>query len=551
MLGQILDRLGVDDSQWRALVRVAIRLDLREAALGGSALGVKGSGTQAMVSALLLYLATGAILAPLIWLGADVLFSGTIFLTYAMFLVGGLVLLDFQAVITSPRDWAILGFQPLSSATYVAAKLSNLLVYVAIVATAVGILPIGAFLFKGGFNPALGFAAVAATYLSTGATALTMLLSYAWIVMAVPPDRLRRALSYFQLALSTVVFGGYVVLPAFLDEEQVVRLALPRVWWIWLHPATWFASYLELAGGRLERSALLAAGASLVAMGLLAAGVRRAFTLDYAHKLAGVPTAEDGVADTRARTGRRSRWFATNEAHAAALLIRAQFRYDQRFRLSVLAVIPMLLMFLFLSIVGVAGPGLAGGGFPDPFTDPEAGSRPNVLYFALVLIPVLIMMEVARSDAYRAAWIFHVTPHQAARLVVSVKNVVMLYFVIPVLLVLAAVFTYAFGHLGHALTHTLVLGLICHLYLQLAVLVAPSLPFSRPPHKIDRMNILLLNTIAVLPAMFLLQPAMAWAYRTPARLITTLAAIATVSRMAERLCARRIHRRWMDAELEP
>jgi hypothetical protein len=545
-------RLDVDYEQWRALLRVALKLDVREATLGGRTLGVQGSGVRALAGALILYVVTGAVLAPLIWLSADVLFTGTIFLTYAMLLVGGLVLLDFQAVVTSPKDREVLGFQPVGAPTYLAAKFANLLFYVVVVTTAIGIGPFTAFFLKDGFHAALGVAAVVATYLSTSATALAMLLSYACIVAAVRPERLRRALSYLQLGLSTLVFGGYVLLPALMDDPQMVRLALPKVWWIWLHPATWFASYLELARGRLDQSYLLAAVGSLLTLVLLAAGVRRVFTLADANTL--VELARGPGTPVVQGTGTAGvthplRWFRRNEPRAAALLIRAQFRYDQRFRLSVLAVIPMLLMFLLVSIPGASGRSSADGwGVPDPFTDPEVGLRPNMLYFALVLAPVMVMMEVARSDQYRAAWIFSATPHDVGRLVVSIKNVVMVYFVIPLLLVLAGFFTYAFGHLGHTLIHTAILGLICHLYLQLAVLVAPNLPFSRPPQKIDRMSIFLINILAVLPAMFLLQPALAWAYAGPARLVTTVATIAGVSALLDRLCAWRVRRRWARAE---
>jgi hypothetical protein len=56
----------------------------------------------------------------------------------------------------------------------------------------------------------------------------------------------------------------------------------------------------------------------------------------------------------------------------------------------------------------------------------------------------------------------------------------MIYFVLPFLLLLSAVFYYFFNNLLHVLLHILVLGLLAHLFLQFAFLYAPDLPFSRP-----------------------------------------------------------------------
>ena len=71
----------------------------------------------------------------------------------------------------SPDDHAILGFQPVTSRTWFAARLANVLVYTMGLASAVGFLPLIAFFLKHG--PGTGVAVLPALYGS--ATAVTLL----------------------------------------------------------------------------------------------------------------------------------------------------------------------------------------------------------------------------------------------------------------------------------------------------------------------------------------------------------------------------------------
>ena len=93
------------------------------------------------------------------------------------------------------------------------------------------------------------------------------------------------------------------------------------------------------------------------------------------------------------------------------------------------------------------------------------------------------MEHLFRSESYRAAWVFFATPVDRARLIGHVGHSVMIFFLLPYLAMLAAVFVWAFGDLWHAVLHTGVLGLISHLGIQARLLVAPRVPFSQPVKK--------------------------------------------------------------------
>jgi hypothetical protein len=152
-----------------------------------------------------------------------VFLSGILVLTFVMFIVGTTLLLDYQSVITSPDDYLILGFQPISSRTYFAARLTNVIVYTMLMTTAFGVPSMLVYgLVVRGFEPLLGVAAILAIYATSIATALAILVSYASILRIVPAYRLKRALTYVQVVLSFLVYGGFALIGPLFDDQRVL-----------------------------------------------------------------------------------------------------------------------------------------------------------------------------------------------------------------------------------------------------------------------------------------------------------------------------------------
>ncbi len=123
------------------------------------------------------------------------------------------------------------------------------------------------------------------------------------------------------------------------------------------------------------------------------------------------------------------------------------------------------------------------GGNPDPFLPASANRAVDILALAVLMFPAIVTRQLESSEAYRAAWIYTVTTASRARLIGALKNVAAAYFLAPFSLLLAALFAWRFGHLGHALTHAAVLAAVSHLALQTAMLLSPKLPFAQAPDK--------------------------------------------------------------------
>jgi hypothetical protein len=262
----------------------------------------------------------GAFSAILVVSIKDLMLSGTIVLTYLMFMVGAMILLDHNSVITSPDDYAVLGFRPISSRTFFAARLANVLFYTAAVTTSFGAIPIVAYAIVPGWR--VGAAATFAFYLSTTFITLLMVLVYAWLLRTIGADRLKRALSYVQLVTGFIFYGGYLMMTQAFDRRAMASLELPDSALIYLYPSTWFASYLPLASGETARSALLPVAVSLVAVGFLAATLAGRLSPGYAQHLGALTAATAARAPSASRRS-RPMWFKAGEERAVALLVRA------------------------------------------------------------------------------------------------------------------------------------------------------------------------------------------------------------------------------------
>ena len=463
----------IDFDQWLALTKTALRVDLRSSNFMRSPRTAQTSAAGVIVSQLLFYTLLGAAISALVWNSADLFLSGTAMLTYVMFMVGTAALLDHNAAIVSPEDHGILGFRPITSRTYFASRLANVLVYTTVVTTLFGYLPIVSYFLRWG--AAVGFAAIAAVYGASIGVALTMVVMYATLLRAIGPARLKRALSYVQLLLGFVVYGGYFVLFRLMSETAIAGYTLPKTPATMLMPPTWFASYLEIAAGRASTLELIAAAGSVAALIGLALTLGGRLSLDYAERLSAIAVSTRTAPAKPSRSGRG--WLFTNgEARAVSLLIRSQFKNDMKFRMGVLAIAPLTILYL---IMGISERGTIG----DPFIPDKAAQGLRMVTLAMLMFPAMLKMNLGRSDAFRASWIFFACPIDRTLMVRAAKNVLVVGFLLPYLLMVGVVLSFYTTNVAHLIVHLTVVALLSHLALQGISFLDPELPFSKPMQK--------------------------------------------------------------------
>jgi hypothetical protein len=464
---------GLDLGQCRALVLASLRHNLRRSGRSlGLASGHQASGIITIVSVQLLI---GGILSFPLWVGVDVFPIAVLHFTYAMLSVAALLLLDAQTLVVAPADYDLVAPRPVSTSTAFAARVTTILLFVLVVALAQGLPVLAAYFAAGGWHPLRGASGLLALVSVTLTTAATVIALHGLVLRHVPPARLRVGLTTLQLTASMSLYVLLVLLPGAVGRAYLVGPIAERPAWLWVLPSAWAAQLVE-PGARTAWPVLVAL---VLPMATLWAASRW-LAIDHAALASGMPGDE-------ARAHRVSPPFRTPEGRAIALLVRAQFRHDMRFRLGVLAILPLTIVYLLI-------------GFTEEDIARDAHGHPAMVYIAVMLFPLLLRSAFARSDSYRAAWVFHATPVSAGRLLLGQRTVLVAWFLAPYVAAIGALLLYLLPTPAEALLTVVVVSLATHALLLVSFLVDPVLPFSCPPQVGANTRSML---ISLVPAMLL------------------------------------------------
>lgn len=518
---RLFARAGVDYVQWKAVSRTLIRGDFRSpVAQDGTSYSLRSVfGVIGMAAVFGLF---GLASVVLIALNPDVLLTGTVTLAILAFGLATALLTHHGATLLSAADHAILGPRPVSSQTFFAIRLTNVLFHAGLITTFMAYPPVIAYAFAHGGTPGRALAAAVAIYAWAVTVTFVVVAAYAALLRRVGGARLQRVVAYAQLAAGVVTYGVYFVALETLGRAALASARLPESW-AWALPPAWFASLIEIAAGVATVETLVRAAMAIACLVSAAAVLRGRLALDYVERLAEPPQQDAVAAPSTARVP----WiFGRYEGRAVALLAAAHVRHDLRVRMGLFGVVPLIAIYVIVS--------LQQGGNPDPFAGGRGTAGVDVLGLTALMFPAIVLRQLETSDAFRAAWIYEATPAHGGRLVLAMKNVAALGLLGPFAALLAVVLAWRFGHLGHALAHTALLTGIAHLALQIAVLIRPRLPFSQPPIKSDSVAIFVWLAVVMIGGQLFLVAVQRMVYPSWPRLALFFVALACLSALLEK-----------------
>ena len=520
----LLEAAGVDYTQWLALTKALLKRDFRTRSINiGRSDTRQTTGMRALVSQAIMYSLFGLFLSGAIVFSKDLFFIGVVMSAYVMFMVGTAVLLDHSSALTASDDYSVLGFRPVTSRTYFAVRMTNVLAYTLLMTTLVAYMPVGALFVKHGVRA--GIAGFFALYGTSIAVAFSLLFSYAGLQRLVGPNRLKSVLSYVQLVMSFGIYGGYFLVSRLVSKAFLATFSLTKTWWLMLLPPTWFASYFDLANGTFTPIVLLPVAASLVLLVGLTMGLTGKLSAGFTERLG-----ESSVSLKRSVTPRKPTaagwWFRDGESRAMALLIRSQFRNDQKFRMGVLTILPLTVLYIFQGIYRDGAAARAGGDF-------------MLVGFAIMMFPAILKMQLTRSDSYRASWIFFAAPVNRASLIRASKNVVVAMFLLPYLAFVAIAMGWATHHPVGAAARVFLMGLISHLVLQVTILLDPELPFAKPTDK-NRSSSIFMLMMGIMAVNVLLMIFGERIFGSPMYLVLAAGAVVAISAFVELLTKARV-----------
>ena len=536
LLRRSVEALGADYGQWRSLTAAMFKVEMRTAT--PIQLGDQRQRDGIGWSLVLAHGLTG-IIAAIVMAIVPGLFAGALMATSILMLfLASSLLTDYQAAVASPDDFGVLGYQPISSRTYFLSRLTNLLVYAGIIGLLTGGPALLVVLVRHGPLASLGF--IAATTAAIVWVVLVITTGYAALLHLVSPDRLRRGLSYLQLAMATVVYGSMFLLPLASRAAESIRIEPDP--WLLLFPPAWFASLPRIATGSVGLLDGLALLSVVGTTALLAWIARGRLSLAYSERLGALFSVTKPVRRQR-RPSRLARWLLTEwrarspaELRVMGTLVRAQFRHDMRFRMIVLSTFPLGLCMLGVPLIWEAT-----SAADQPALDPIVAM--GVVHMATIVLPLNLLDNLRYSESFRASWVFFSTPVDPARLTVQAVNCAAAFFLLPYLVLVATVLSWLFEDPARGIAHTFLLGLATVATLHLAVLALPLVPFSEAPRKGTSARQMGFTIVASLIGFAVLPPAIAFATFKTAVFVVASLALLTCCGLLPRILASRIRQR--------
>jgi hypothetical protein len=463
-----------DKHQFFQLVKVALILDLR------SSQGLQyGNVTQKFpqsLGLLLFYFLVSIGLAVAAYVIPSAFTSILMVTSMVMAFVAVNVLIEFGAIILSPDDFQILSPLPISSKTIFYAKTTNLLIYSWAVTTSLALLPTISLAAKFG-TPGVPVLFYLSQVFAGCSVAMFIAFVYAGMLKVVSAEKLSSILSYVQMLLGFVVWFGYMIVSRTLGAKLATLGDLTE-WWIFAFPPAWYASFTGLAGiisgtnwiwslcvGIIGTLTAFMAGSKYLSSGYQSS-ISKASVAQPAHKVRAAGKRKRDV-------GWLSGWFRPEDL-SIGKLIWAHFKYDNRFKMTILSLVPLSAIYIFLA---------ASEGIADPFVNKVHGGDGVMIFIPAALLPVMIASSLVYSSSHKASWIFFATPAKLTDVIFAGLRFVHFAFVIPYTILYAVALGFIYGSFSHSILLCLIIYLLIMTQLRIAFAFMGNVPFSLPPKK--------------------------------------------------------------------
>jgi hypothetical protein len=488
-LGKICGALGINVRQYRLLVGLFSTLSDRLEFMGLTAGPKMVWGFYLVFSLFLSLIALAKPTLP----GYLLLMIG-----FSMFTLLWILLMDAANSIMNPDEASVLAHQPINGATYVAAKLTHVLVIVGSIIPALNLIPaiVGLSLHDARWFYPLTH--LMAAYLAGLFVAFLVCGVYGWLFNFISPANLKNASLWLQL-------GTFIIMPIF---QQVIMLAgFGRMRFISAAlrssymPWRWFVA-LGLIGQSAYAgfSAWEAFAACIVTCAFIAFGLR-AFRADYMAKVA------DLVQGSAAPVVRRSRMPLLNplvrrftgapSGYGAFSFMGIMLRRDWNFRRQV---IPMVVPFVLVPLAAVIASIRKSPFVESGFSIRDFSPMHLFPHFAGLILAVACMLTPYTAEPKGASVFVHLPIGQLRPFVRGIYSSLLVPVVI-LHIVLLGPCAWFWGLMQGVLFIGFSLALVS-VYTALAILFVDGLPFANAFKPSMAKAIPLVYLAAALPIFF-------------------------------------------------
>jgi hypothetical protein len=232
---------GADYKQIEIILKTKLSMDFRRSP---SMFHASGKSDKTFNFQLIVMLIFGVFISVGFGTISDLMLNMTICFSIIMVMLGTSVITEFTSVLFDYRDNHILLVRPISSRTLLLARLLHIQVFIGFMAMALSVIPAIVIAVK------YGVLAFFAFWIAVGLCSwITLLLtSFFYIILSkvVSGERFKDLVSYFQIFMAVIIFGGYQFLPRLMESDALRNSAMQIHWWSYLIPPIWLAGFVDL-----------------------------------------------------------------------------------------------------------------------------------------------------------------------------------------------------------------------------------------------------------------------------------------------------------------
>ena len=471
-----LSESNIDWHQVKTLLRAALKTDWRGSNSPMNANRAKASSFPPMLGLMFFNTFIGLGLAGFSFIIKNPFMASFLVLTFMAVFVSLTILLEFSNLILSPEEHRIISPLPVGSKTFFITKLLHLLLYVNILPLPIYI-PSAVSVSFAAHNPLIFLSFSFASMLAATTIGMLFVVIYTMLLKIVNQETMQRVAAYAQFALTTAVYFFYIAVFRFIGKEGLITFRDFDSNWIYLAPPAWFAAIAKLPAGNIKAFDLYAFLAGITTLAIFFFAGLSKLSLEYSKNISTTVAHEDKKYTPKKR-GFISRLICAVSSHedrAVWPLIRKQFKYDNRFKMSILSIFPLTIFYVYMDFSN-------GKTMLDPFitTIGNHSGPPNfMIYFAVSLFPFMVITNTAFSESFQSAWVFFTSPADRTRIVLSSSRFALYFFCLPFCIFLFFLFNHFFNNILHAFLHFIFLFALLMILIKIMVLAYPRIPFSQ------------------------------------------------------------------------
>jgi ABC-2 type transport system permease protein len=234
---KLIEKGGADYNQVLTIVKYKIMMDNRKSITPQHQ---KKERSNTSWYQLFIYLFFGGMFGMLIGTNPSVSTAMFATFTFLMLMLSMNMVAEFSTLLLDTRDNTIIIPRPVTERTFLLSRLFHISSYILTTSIAFSIIPFIVTSIK--FNGLTGLVFFIEVLLSSLLSVFITHIFYLSLMKYTSGERFKDIISYFQTAMTIILFGGYQLLPKFLQHLEIKNITN---WWMLLAPPSWMAGATE------------------------------------------------------------------------------------------------------------------------------------------------------------------------------------------------------------------------------------------------------------------------------------------------------------------